>query len=122
MCAAGTPFGPYGSFISCGKQNPPLFPPELSDRANARREINQSKSQAFHRNGFCNMTFSEDITHSSLEKLQRNPNPTYIDLEAAKAAKRLAESRCQDVTFTVVIPAGLRKTHTNKMRRGALGL
>lgn len=39
------------------------------------------------------------------------PNLTYIDFEAGKAAKRLTESRCQDVTFTVVIPAGLQKTH-----------
>ena len=75
---------PMASSLAVENRTPPLFPPELSDRANARREINQSKSQAFHRNGFCNMTFSEDITHSSLEKLQRNPNPTYIDLEAGK--------------------------------------
>jgi len=49
---------------------------------------------------------------SSEKKGSESPNLTYIDLEAGKAAKRLTESRCQDVTFTVVIPAGLKSTHT----------
>lgn len=58
------------------------------------------------------ISFSEwrrTITDSSPKEERFQPH-TRIDFEAEKAAKRLAESRCQDVTFTVVIPAGLTTT------------
>lgn len=52
---------------------------------NVRREINWTDQN--HRlsiEWLLKYDFSEDITHSSLKKSSKNPNPTYIDLEAGK--------------------------------------
>lgn len=61
------------------------------------------------------------ITDSSPKEERFQPH-TCIDFEAEKAAKRLAESRCQDVTFTVVIPAGLTTTKKRSTDRDEMGL
>lgn len=50
---------------------------------------------------------SQCITHSSLKKKFKEPKSHIYWFRSGGAVKRLAESRCQDATFTVVIPAGL---------------